>query len=44
MSSSHVARCTSIVEREHGDAARWLQDSDEREAAAVVLPSAPTYE
>jgi hypothetical protein len=38
-----VARRTSIVERQRLGAERWLDDSDEPDAAAVVLPPPPTY-
>jgi hypothetical protein len=33
-----VARRTSIVERQRLDVKRWLDDSNEPDAAAVVLP------
>jgi hypothetical protein len=38
-----VARRTSIVERQRLDAERRLDDSDEPDASAVVLPPPPTY-
>jgi hypothetical protein len=38
-----VARRTSIVERQRLGAEPWLDDSDEPDAAAVVLPPPPTH-
>jgi hypothetical protein len=38
-----VARRTSIVEQQRLGAERWLDDGDEHDAAAIVLPLPPTY-
>jgi hypothetical protein len=37
-----VARRTSVLERQRLGAERWLDDSGEPDAAAVVLPPPPT--